>query len=225
MKSVINFKSEQELEIYLKSRKLQEIGDGSEGVCFKSKVDNLAYKIFDAYGEQGIEYGEYNIEDIITEADIKLESFIFPKTLLAINNQFKGYTSIFVENNQLDFEYIEDNFYNLNINKLIKAYARILKDVIKLSEKNIVIYDLIYNLLFDGERLYAIDTCGYYKSKETNVLEQNIRILNMAIITMFEDYFNFEEERPNVDKTMDVVQYLEKVGIYIKNNKTKKSAI
>ena len=51
---------------------------------------------------------------------------------------------------------------NIDFDKLYAAYEVMYDDAIQLARDGICIYDLPYNIVFDGERLFGIDTCGYY---------------------------------------------------------------
>lgn len=221
MKNVINFKSEKELTEYLKSKRISIIGEGSEGICYKSHFDKLAYKIIDSDDNSVSYIPEYNMEDIITEDDIYLSSFLFPKTLITVNGKFRGYTSKAIDKNYFDINEMLENISNIQIKKLLKAYKVMLKDIVVLSEQHISIYDLPHNLLFDGEKLYAIDTCCYYRTDNSNVLESNIKSLNCAIKTIFDEYLSFQDDKQYISDDIDILEYLSEIDKYLHKTKTK----
>ena len=73
-----------------------------------------------------------------------------------------------------------------------------LKEIEKLSQEQIKIYDLTNNLMFTGTELIGIDTCGYERipSKmvnDTPLLEFNIDKLEEAIKEVFRNWLDLSE--------------------------------
>lgn len=210
-----------EFKSFVNMIRLKIVGTGSEGVCFKSSVDGKAYKLFHIISDENVGQ-EYDVNEIITTDDIKLESFAFPEELYVVDGIFKGYKSEYCNNNIFNDEFLSEptNIVNINFKKLLKAYYKMKKDVIKLSSKNIRIYDLSYNLLFDGENLTGVDTCGYYKSE--NALEHNLSCLDSAITDMFEFYFEdiLKESGVDIDFNLSVEDLLKTLDLNKKQIKS-----
>lgn len=65
------------------------------------------------------------------------------------------------------------------------------KDIIKISNEGIVIYDLIYNLMQNKNELYAIDTDDYFFSDKDDILKRNVNTFNESImIFLVDNYFD-----------------------------------
>lgn len=216
MSSIVDFKTEKDFRNFLISKKLSYIAEGSEGKCYASLVDNDAYKVL--FDEDKYFEVDYEVEEIITTEDIDLKSFAFPKEIYTINGQIKAYKTKKIDKDFFQFE--EDfNLYSINFLKLEKAYLNIKKDVISLSKAGIEIYDLCFNLIFDGENLVGIDTCGY-KKVDYDVLEKNIASLDYAIINVLTVCLSYENIIFYKDCN-EVDQYIRNVGQLVKKEKQK----
>jgi len=226
MNNIINFETNKELKSFLDSKRLSYISEGSEGKCFASRTDNDAYKVFFDDGAMLLE-DEYDPKKIITTDEIELECFAFPKEIYTINGKLKAYRTKKIDNNL--FKYDEQpnidlgeqsNLYAIDFKKLEKAYLNLKKDIIILSKAGIRIYDLCFNLTFDGETIIAIDTCGYTKV-DYDVLNDNLSSLNYAIENLFSLWLPYEDIC--FDETCDdVCQYIRNIGKQVKkaNQKT-----
>ena len=221
MSNIVDFKTKKDFRNFLNSKKLSYISEGSEGKCYASTVDNDAYKVF--FDEDKYFSVDYDVEKIITTDDIDLKSFAFPKELYTLNGEFKAYKTKKIDNDLFKFE--EDfDLYSINFLKLEKAYLQLKKDIISLSKEGIEIYDLCFNLIFDGESLFAIDTCGY-KKVEYDVLERNISLLDYSIVNTLIACLAYEDII-FLGACSEVDQYIRNVGKLVKKesqkNKTKK---
>ena len=154
------FKTNKELTKYISGKNITLLSNVTEGTCYLGE-DNKVYKII---GLDSIVDVSYNIDDIITEDDIKLKSFAFPQELFVVDNKLAGYSSEYIPDNKLkSTDYSIKTVATMDFNKFSRAYKTMKKDVIKLSSKNILINDLCSNIVYDGKRLVGIDTCGYKK--------------------------------------------------------------
>lgn len=206
---------------FLKGKDLIYVDDGSEGTCFKSRKDGKAYKIFN----QGDSFNSgvfYNLDEIITKDDMDIDSFSFPEDLFIIDGVLKGYSMTYYPNNLFSNSHMYEinGLLNINFKKLLKAYYKLKKDVITLSLNHVSIFDMPYNLLFDGERLIALDTCGY-KKKDSDVLEKNLAQLDYAVKSIFIFWFG-DKIKINPDLTIeDFLTSLDKSAKDIRKNKVK----
>lgn len=183
MSKVMDFDSIDKFNTYIMKKYCDSLGSGSEGCCYKGN-DGKAYKCIDY--DEGFFCSDYNIDKIITTSDVTNESFAFPQILFTVGDDFVGYTSELVEPDLFDdyFFVTQNTIDHIDFDKLIKAYYKMEKDVLLLTNNSIKIYDLPYNLLFDGERLVGIDTCCF-SYDESISLEENIGSLDMAIKQAF----------------------------------------
>ena len=74
------------------------------------------------------------------------------------------------------------------------------RDIRKISNEGIVIYDLIYNLMQNKNEIYAIDTDDYFFSDKEDVLRRNVNTFNDSIMTFLVDnYFDeFVQSNPKL---------------------------
>jgi len=211
---IMNFRSTREFSEYLKKNCILQrvVGVASEGICYPDKLHQYAYKVFHMGEAPDREFAD----KIITTEDIQLDSFAFPITLFTSPDSFLGYTSNLVHKDLFSSEmtYYLENIREFPFDKLLKAYDKMISDVEKLSKEQIRIFDLPFNLLFDGERLTAIDTC-YYTREERDVLQENLDSLHDAIFSVFELWTDSYGERENY-KNMSIEEYLKMIqSVYV----------
>lgn len=208
MSHIKNFDCDDQLFDFIRSHTISEMGRGSEGICLRGK-DGYAYKQIDP----GVSFGRgYEIENIITTEDIDLPSFAFPKELYGVNNELRGYKTILVENDLFrpdNTTYIS-TIDTINFKNLAKAYNEMAADVLTLSDEGILMYDFPFNVLFDGEKLIAVDTCGY-KRVDYNPKEDNISSLNYSIEMIFSMWFDTYKKVDLSIENMDIESYLERI--------------
>ncbi len=214
----MNFQSSVEFSEYLKKACILQriIGVASEGTCYSDKLRQYAYKIFHEEEAPKCE----DADNIITTDDIQLDSFAFPITLFTTPDDFLGYTSKLVHRDLFSSEMTcsLENIRRISFDKLLKAYDKMVPDVESLSKEQIHIFDLPFNLLFDGERLTAIDT-RYYTREERDVLKENLNSLRSAIISVFELWTDSYEERESY-QDMSVEEYLKMIqSVYVPKRK------
>lgn len=201
----------------IKSKLTHEIGHGSEGVCYE--YDNDAYKILFPKKDIEISVGimDYMIhpETILTTDYIDLPSFAFPKEIYATKDWLLGYKAKLIKNNLFNTKNLLDieDLKKIDFNALAHAYKIMLGDVDLLSEERIKIYDLTFNLVFDGKKLTGIDTCGY-KLVNKMIKKQNRDSLSLAIEDLFSILSNYEISYDIENNDID--DYLEKVYKKIK---------
>ena len=169
MKKIVDFNSKNEFDIFFSKSICDFLGFGSEGSCYRGK-DGKAYKCFDI--DEELE-SEYDVKKIITDADINTEAFAFPDTIFTVRGTLAGYTSKLISPNLFSNEFLvkKNTISHINFNKLIKAYYEMIGDVDYLTSQGIKIYDLGFNLLYDSNRLYGIDTCSYEQNKSITCQE------------------------------------------------------
>lgn len=176
----MNFKSETQLRIYLKS--LEFLDQGSQGICYLDKTNNIVIKIFHDFLEEGTT--TYKKEDIIKFSNVKNKTFIWAKDVIMLDNIVIGYTMPYVSSKSL----WKINPLLLNLDTLTKGIKNSLQDFETLSKNNIVIYDIMYNILYRNGIFKVIDTLDY--SYGVNVLD-NMRGFNLEIMLfLVDDYFN-----------------------------------
>lgn len=218
MKKIIELQSKEEFEQYIGNKVLKYIDDGSEGECFLGN-DGLAYKIF--FDEPFInDHALIEIDDIITESEYKLDSFAFPRVIFTIDDVVKCYTSKYVNSNLFGYkskEAAEQLLEHIKSKEFITAYNKFLEDLEVLTSNKIKLFDLCNNLLYDGEKMVAIDTIYYKKETEADVeilRDFNLRQFRTALVEVFsfalricdkEFDIEFDEDTPIEEFVEDVL--------------------
>ena len=180
----MNFKSEKQLKIYLNS--LEFLGQGSQGVCYLDKTNNTVIKIFHEFFEEGIT--SYKKEDILKFSNVKNKTFIWATDVIMLNDIVIGYTMPYISARSL----WEINPLMLNIDTLLKGIKNATLDFNILSENNIVIYDIMYNILYNNGTFKIIDTLEYsYGEKvKDNMHGFNLEIMLFLVDNYFDDFVN-----------------------------------
>lgn len=222
MKNIIKFNTCKDFTNFLKDKvHCKPIGEGVEGVCFVSRNGEEVYKIITKPAEK------YDVNKIITvnDIDINLSHYLLPQELYVLNdNTLIGYKTKYIrEKNLFEFNNLIKSNYTLNqinFDSLITAYYEILKETDLLSDKNILIYDLAWNLYFTGKNFYGIDTCGY-KNVKKDVHKINKDIVEETLKDIFATYLMFHEENydnllSDIHKEQNMKKYLKKLTPIIK---------
>lgn len=180
----MNFKSEKQLKTYLNS--LEFIGQGSQGICYLDKTNNIVIKIFHDFFEEGIT--SYKKEDIVRFNNIKNKTFIWASDVIMINDIVVGYTMPYISSRNL----WKINPLMLNLDTLLKGIKNAILDFNILSENNIVIYDIMYNILYNNGTFKIIDTLEYsYGDKvKDNMRGFNLEIMLFLVDNYFDDFVN-----------------------------------
>lgn len=202
MKKVVRFESIEEFQSFIKKNTFKQLGEGSEGICYLGK-DGKAYKDFTV----GCMADEYLVDEVITTDDVDDDSFVFPETLFAIDNSVVGYTSRCIPRDDLNYiRLFMDGLDHINFDKLIDAYGILSNAALNLANKGIKISDLPYNVMFDGEKLYGIDTCGYTR-EEGDLMGHNLKSVDIAMKDLFNLYVSEVYQEP-LDTSMGVIPFL-----------------
>lgn len=168
------FDNNDDIKEYIKNLAIKNVGKGTEGQVWLTKENDTIKYVLKAFRQT------YK-PSMLTEDDIKLESFIFPTEIFVENGFVAGYRA----------RYFKDDIFNkmdtktgsvINLEKLAIAREKMIKDIEVLTKAKYKIEDIENNLLFDGKRLIAIDTLDYPKINNIELYE-NIELLDYAIIT------------------------------------------
>jgi len=167
------FSSEQEVNNYFNKMHLTGIGNGVEGVAYLDNTKNCVYK------QIRPDYAVYYEPSIITTSMFNLDSFIFPDELFLLRENIIGYRTRYFKGDVLcDITRREDA--QIDLEKLLEAREAMIKDIKVLTDANYVLDDMYGNVLFNGEKLAAIDTLSYYQEEGID-LATNIKSLDKAL--------------------------------------------
>lgn len=205
---IMNFNSYRDLHRYINPNFLEYVGEGSEGFCYRYG-DSFVYKEID----YSVCDKDYHIDEIIVADDCPNPSFIFPRMLFTVKNKLAGYICDYVPIDLFNLNVLRNGgISDINFDSLINAFCVFRNDLVELSNNGIKISNLPFNLLFDGEHLFAIDTC-HYKRKSVNFLAKNLEELDEAIKVIFR--FNVDVDLSSIDDTLDAEDYLVQVKNYL----------
>ena len=192
LSNIKNFSCRKDFISFMKQNAYKLVGYGSEGKCYLGR-EKKVYKCM--YPSK---YSPYNIGEIITTKDVQIPSFVFPEELYAVDDLLNGYRTEYVKRDLFRVENVVDleSIADLDFETLASAYKEMLRDMKELSKQHIQVFDFMFNIMYDGEKIKAIDTCGYkrvsndpgaeYSRYEGNdPTDFNIECLNSAIEAIF----------------------------------------
>lgn len=198
------FNNNNEVKAYIKNLAIKNVGKGTEGQIWLTKDnDTIKYAVK--------EFRQTYKEDMLTEDDMYLESFLFP-------------TEIFVENGFVAgsrARYFKGDIFNrmdtktgsiINLEALAQAREKMIKDIEVLTKAKYKIEDIENNLLFDGRKLAAIDTLEYHRVNNLELYE-NIEALDYAIILRLV-LINPKLQRFRYSSFDEIIDYLADQDIY-----------
>lgn len=210
MSKIKSFKCEWEVKLFIESHAMKLVGSGSEGSCYVGK-DRKIYKYLDFNTESS-----YPAEEIITQEEVDIPSFAFPEEVYTVGEKVRGYRTRFIPNDLFGEDRIFDieNMVDIDSASIVSAYEAMLEDIRLLSEESILIFDLPFNLMFDGEKFTAIDTCGY-KKVGYNPIQDNIKSLNYAIESLFRMWFSRHKELKETIQGTNISDYIQRIMKYL----------
>ena len=156
---------------YLSSLKF--LGVGSQGACYYDPKTNQVLKVFHIFFDD--DYEDAIFEDVIQFSNITNSTFIWPIETIEYNNLVIGYTMKFVKSKSL----YETNPLYVNLNSFAKAISKSYKDIALLTNNDIKIYDIMYNILYSRGKINVIDTMEY--SKKNVTLKENSEGFNLEL--------------------------------------------
>lgn len=163
--------------------KLSYLGSGSQGTCYLDKESNTVYKVFHTYSDR--EFSGYRESDLIW--NVSNGTYLFPKEAIIVNKKIEGYTLDYFKGYDLcrinPFKVDLDNFQNIE--------SLVYKDIDLISEKGILSFDVLYNIMYSKDKLAVVDTLDYsigidtYKTNRYN-FDYSIK---MFLVDSYFDYF------------------------------------
>ena len=211
----MEFKSKKEL-LY-KTIFLKEIGEGSQGICYLDKINNVVYKIYYDF----LYYNEYNYnyQDIMKFSDIKNNTYVFPKDVICVNNKVVGYIEPYANSKDLT----KINPLKISLDKLITNINKVRDDIELISERGILTYDVMYNVLYKN-KFNVIDSDDYAIRDldpsylfDVNKERFDYAIYCFLIDSLFEEFVRNYKILKNMykDKDADVTLFIELLRKYL----------
>lgn len=156
---------------YLSS--LRFLGVGSQGACYYDSKTNQVLKVFHIFFDNDYDYGIF--EDLTQFSSITNSTFIWPIETIEYKSFVIGYTMKFVKSKSL----YEINPLYVNLNSFANAINKSYKDIELLTNNDIKIYDIMYNILYSKGKINVIDTMEY--SKRNVTLKENSEGFNLEL--------------------------------------------
>lgn len=197
---------------YIKS--LDELGFGSQGITYHDFNSGKAIKVFHEFFEnEEVDQYWWQVRDILKFGDFTNETYVFPEQKIMVEGRLVGYISRFVNGKVIS----TIDPLKVNLDKLIKASAYAIKDIRIISQKKILTYDVMYNIMYGMGKFHVIDTDEYcYSDKDYKlILHENNVNFNMGIMYFLVDnLFNEFVEKSKILSEMydtrdcDILEFL-----------------
>lgn len=158
------FKSFDDLKRWLCLNKLNNIGSGSQGQCYK--IGDKVYKIFYEFIEEDEDeiIDEYLKEDILKFSFIDNDTYVFPNDIIMVDNIAVGYICDYVDAKSL----YKINPLLIDIDRFLVDIDQVIKDIKIISDFSVLSYDVMYNILYGECGFKVIDTMEYTRSNINN---------------------------------------------------------
>lgn len=153
----MEFVSREHFDTYL--RGLKYLGQGSQGACYLNTKNNAVYKVFNDYFDE--EEAGYTEDFLLRFSNIKNSTFIWPNNVIKVAGTIVGYTMPYKRAKNL----CNINPLLVNLDKLEEATIKAEKDVKTLTDNEVRLYDVRYNILYNNGKMYVIDTLEYGNRK------------------------------------------------------------
>lgn len=181
----MKFVNRKHFDLFLKG--LTYIGQGFQGICFLNKYDNRVYKIFHEYMDN--EKSGYNKDFLLRFSNVKNNTFIWPNDIIYVEDEVIGYIMPYKNAKNL----FQINPLSINLYELEHALENTFKDIKIITNNNIVLYDVMYNIMYKKEKLYVIDTLEY-GINDVTYEDNRACIDNEIMLFLVDSYFdNFVE--------------------------------
>lgn len=131
------------------------LGAGSQGEVFLDNNTKQVYKVFHSYFFN--EESCFNEYDIMKFSHIVNDTFIFPLDVIIVNNSVVGYTLPLIKGKDLT----KIDPFMVSLSNLYNLVNDVYKDIKLLTENNVILYDVPYNIMYENNKLSVIDTIEY----------------------------------------------------------------
>lgn len=158
---------------------VRPIAEGSHSYIYRFRIgkDMYALKLYKNCFEKT------DLEKIEHKLDINIDSYISPKKILYIRNEYSGYLMKFCKGKDL-----EKRKLDITIDEFAKSIVKLMEDTNELSALNYNIYDsFISNVMYDeGFKMVDMDDYFYVpKDKIKNIEKVNDIRLNQMLCEIF----------------------------------------
>ena len=189
----MEFVSREHFDTYL--RGLKYLGQGSQGSSYLNTKNNTVYKVFNDYFDE--EEAGYTEDFLLRFSDIKNSTFIWPNNVIKVAGTIVGYTMPYKRAKNL----CNINPLLVNLDKLEEATIKAEKDVKTLTDNEVRLYDVRYNILYNNSKMYVIDTLEY-GNRKVSYEENRMTIDDELMLFLVDNYF---EEFVKNDKLLNAM--------------------
>lgn len=165
--------------------RLSYLGSGSQGSCYVDRSRDLVYKVFHAYTEK--ENSMYTMEDILRFSDVINDTYKFPKDVIVVDGIVEGYTLEYFRGHDL----CQMNPFRIDLDNFENLISKVYEDIKIISDKGVLTYDVLYNIMYSKDALAIVDTLEYSKNSDVFVDNRyNFDIgINSFLVDSFFNYF------------------------------------
>ena len=189
----MEFVSREHFDTYL--RGLKYLGQGSQGACYLNTKNNAVYKVFNDYFDE--EDAGYTEDFLLRFSNIKNSTFVWPNNVIKVAGTIVGYTMPYKRAKNL----CNINPLQVNLDKLEEATIKAEKDVKTLTDNEVRLYDVRYNILYNNGKMYVIDTLEY-GNRKVSYEENRMTIDDELMLFLVDNYF---EEFVKNDKLLNAM--------------------
>jgi len=152
----MNFKSMNELKLWIKCHKMYNFDGGSQGECFK--IGDKVYKIFIQYiEEEYIDIITYNKDDIMQFSHIVNNTYIWPNDIIMVGDMVVGYIMDYIDARSL----CNINPLYVNLDKFESFLEKADEDIKVISNNGVKTFDVMYNIMYGKNGFKVIDSVEY----------------------------------------------------------------
>ena len=210
------FNSRDELNIYLKYR-CKYLGSGSEADCYFDR-NNTVLKIFNFLDPRKLPYQE---DKVLQFKGLDNDTFKFANGLITINQEIVGYTSQYVEGQELN----SLDPLRIDLRFLEQLIIKAREDIVDISKKDITLFDILFNIMI-GEHFFIKDCDDFYYNRKDKSLCQlqnyNKQLFDSAIYYFlidcyFDDFVTSKSDLKELydEKKEDILIFLKLLRKYL----------
>ena len=202
------FNNKSELNDYIRKHSIQCLGLGREGICYLLDNGLVLKKL----------YNEYYSDFALQFKDINIESFVFAKTGIIINNFINAVFMDYIKG----FTILEKIPYDQNILIIAEQLQKLVEDIKKISKLGIIAKDFYPgNIIYNEKGFIIIDTISYLYLNKGDVKVNNLfEIMNKVYDALIKEIY-FCKEIPSNLLFMGKIDILENPKEYLKELKLK----
>ena len=181
---VLNNKDE--LNNYIRQHRVKSLGFGREGTCFLLDNGKVIKDLYESY------YPDFALQF----KDLNIDSFVFAKSGVLINNYINAIFIEYIEGLTL-LEKIPNNEDILLIGEQLQ---KLVEDIKKISKLGIIVRDFyLGNVIYNKNGFNIIDTINYlYLHKGDYIIDNLIEIMNKLYNILIGEIYSCKEIPSNL---------------------------